>query len=266
VSDPRLAPGGTPLTTTRRSARRRAAYLIAPMLLAAVVLALLTVVARQAAPIVLDVAVTHWLQGWRTPWLTPLMYAVSWPGYGPQAALLPLVVALPLALLGLRREALWAIGTLAVAVINAFVKLPIARPRPRADLVEVFFAMSDYSFPSGHTAQYTALFGFAFFLVYVLARRSAWRTALLVLAALPVVLIGPSRMYLGQHWLSDVLGGYALGMLFLVPYCWLYARSRLAAGDRVQQQVGQEPERGADGDGQDPGGQDPAGHVPAHPR
>ena len=258
--------GGASLTTAPERARRRATYLIAPVLAAAIVLALLAVVARQAAPDLLDVAVTRWLQQWRTPWLTPFMYAVSWPGYGLQGALLPLVVALPLALIGLRREALWAVGTLIVGVVNALVKLPIARPRPSGDLVDVFFEMGDSSFPSGHTAQYTALFGFAFFLVYVLARRSAWRTALLVLLALPILLIGISRMYLGQHWLSDVLGGYALGTLFLVPYCLAYARWRLATGDGVQQQVSQEAQHGADRDRQDPGGHDPAGHVPADPR
>ena len=254
------------LTTAPEHARRRAAYLFGPMVSAAVALALLTIVARQAAPDRLDVAVTHWLQQWRTPWLTPFMYAVSWPGYGVQGALLPVAVALPFALVGLRREALWTLGTLAVGALNALLKLAIARPRPSSDLVAVFFQLSDYSFPSGHTAQYTALFGFAFFLVYVLARRSAWRTALLALLALPIVLIGVSRMYLGQHWLSDVLGGYALGTLLLVPYCRAYARRRLAAGQGVQGKVGQEAERGADRDRQHPGGQDPAGHVPADPR
>jgi undecaprenyl-diphosphatase len=266
VSDPVRAATGTALTTPPARARQRAAYLVAPLLVAALALALLTVVARQAAPDLLDVAVTHWLQRWREPWLTPFMYAVSWPGYGVQGALLSLAVALPFALVGLRREALWTVGTLIVGAVNALVKLPIARPRPSSDLVEVFFPMSDYSFPSGHTAQYTALFGFAFFLVYVLARRSAWRTALLALLALPIVLIGISRMYLGQHWLSDVLGGYALGTFFLVPYGRAYSRWRLAAGQGVQQQVGQEAKHGADRDRQDPGGHDPAGDVPADPR
>ena len=50
----------------------------------------------------------------------------------------------------------------------------------------------------------------------------------LVLLALPIVLVGPSRLYLGQHWLSDVLGGYAVATLLLVPYCWAYTRWRSA--------------------------------------
>ena len=44
---------------------------------------------------------------------------------------------------------------------------------------------------------------------------------------IPLVLVGPSRIYLGQHWPSDVLGGYALSVLLLVPYCWAYANWRL---------------------------------------
>jgi membrane-associated phospholipid phosphatase len=227
MSDPVAAPGGSAITIPPSRARRRARDVLVPTLAATLILVVLTLVARQAAPDALDVAVTHWIQSWRTPWLIACMYAVRWPGYGPQAVLLPAVVALPLVVLGLRREALWVFGTLIVAGLNALVKLPIARPRPTADLVEVFFQMSDYSFPSGHTAQYTALFGFAFFLVYALARRSRWRSALLALLALPIVLVGLSRIYLGQHWFSDVLGGYALGTLFLVPYCWAYTRRRL---------------------------------------
>jgi membrane-associated phospholipid phosphatase len=53
-----------------------------------------------------------------------------------------------------------------------------------------------------------------------------------VLLAVPIVLVGPSRLYLGQHWLSDVLGGYALAVLFLVPYCWAYAKWRLENAKR----------------------------------
>jgi membrane-associated phospholipid phosphatase len=56
----------------------------------------------------------------------------------------------------------------------------------------------------------------------------AWRTALLILLALPIVLVGPSRLYRGQHWLSDVVGGCAVAALLLIPSCWLYACLRPA--------------------------------------
>ena len=221
--------------TPRRRFAARSAFLILLFLVAAISLGTLAWLAREAAPMAIDVAVTHWLQSWREPWLTPLMYAISWPGYGVQAALVPLA---------LRRrftDVLWVLGTLVAALANALVKLQIARPRPSADLVEVFFQMSDYSFPSGHVTQYTSLFGFAFFLAYVLMPRSPRRTAVLILSALPIALIGLSRMYLGQHWLSDVLGGYALGTMLLIPYCVAYGRSRLTPGQPVQDQVGREP-------------------------
>ena len=93
-------------------------------------------------------------------------------------------------------------------------------------LVGVVAILTDPSFPSGHVVQYTALFVGAFFLVYGLAKPSVWRTSALVLLALPIVLVGPSRLYLGQHWLSDVLGGYAVAVLFLVPYCSAYLKIR----------------------------------------
>jgi membrane-associated phospholipid phosphatase len=103
----------------------------------------------------------------------------------------------------------------------------VHRARPSPELVGVLTPLSDPSFPSGHVVQYTTLFGVTFFLVYVLARQSVLRTTALILVSIPIVLVGLSRLYLGQHWLSDVLGGYAVSVLLLVPYCWAYARWRL---------------------------------------
>jgi undecaprenyl-diphosphatase len=71
------------------------------------------------------------------------------------------------------------------------------------------------------------LFGFTFFLVYVLAGRSRLRTVGLVLLAAPIALVGPSRLYLGQHWLSDVLGGYAVAAMLLLLMSWTYTKWRL---------------------------------------
>ena len=63
---------------------------------------------------------------------------------------------------------------------------------------------------------YVSLYGFLFFLVYVLVKRSWQRTAVLSVLALLVGLVGVSRIYLGHHWASDVVGGYALGTAYLL--------------------------------------------------
>jgi membrane-associated phospholipid phosphatase len=200
---------------------RRAGALVGVFALAAVTLAVLAISLRQAPAWGPDLAIALWLQSWRDPDLTGFFALVSWLGYFPQNALATVGLAL-----ALRREWLWVTGTYLATLLNVVLKLVVARPRPTEDAVRVYATLQDQSFPSGHVVFYTALFGFAFFLVYTRASRSALRTAVLVALTIPIVLIGLSRVYLGHHWPSDVLGGYALGAAVLVPYCLLYARRR----------------------------------------
>ena len=216
-----VAPAGLAWARTR--------HLVAIMLLAALALAGLALVASQAGPDAVDLQATLWLQQLTAPPFAALMDWVSWPGFSPQNVALPIVVAAAFAVRGYRLEGVWVLGTALSAVVTVLLKDLVHRPRPAPQLVGVLAPLPDWSFPSGHTVQYTTLFGFAFYLVFVLARPSAGRTVGLVLLGLPIVLVGPSRLYLGQHWLSDVLGGYAVAVLLLVPYCWLYARHRLPA-------------------------------------
>jgi membrane-associated phospholipid phosphatase len=210
----------------------RTRHLVGIMLAAGLILLGLTYLAEQSGPNAVDLTATLWLQGFTAPWFATLMYVVSWPGFSPQSIVLPLVVAARFALRGLWVEALWLLGTQIASVIDGVLKQLVHRPRPSHDLVGVLAPLGDPSFPSGHVVQYTALFGCAFFLAYVLADQSTLRTIALVLLAVPIVLVGPSRLYLGQHWLSDVLGGYAMTALFLVPYCWAYAKWRLESAKR----------------------------------
>jgi undecaprenyl-diphosphatase len=69
---------------------------------------------------------------------------------------------------------------------------------------------------------YTGFFGFIVFLAYTLLKPSLKRTFLLVVFGLLVLLIGISRIYVGQHWASDVVGAYLLGGLILVAIIQLY--------------------------------------------
>jgi undecaprenyl-diphosphatase len=219
---------------------------VGSVLAAAVVLVVLTLIASEADPNGVDLTATRALQRIDNPIFATFMYVVSWFGFAQQSRILPLVLAGMFAARHLWVEALWILGSQAASMVTIALKDVVHRARPSPDLVGVLAPLSDPSFPSGHVVQYTALFGTAFFLVYVLAQPSARRTAALATLATPIVLVGPSRLYLGQHWLSDVLGGYAVAALLLVPYCWAYAKWRLEAR-RTGGAINREPGPAAQG-------------------
>ena len=76
--------------------------------------------------------------------------------------------------------------------------------------------MNSSGFPSGHVLSTTAFAGFLVFLSFTLLKPSATRTALLVVLCLLIALMSVSRIYLGQHWFSDVMGAYLFGSLWLM--------------------------------------------------
>lgn len=220
----------------RASLRERRALLLVGLFAAsAIVLGLLAVLVGQGGPLAADLAIERWLQQLGSPELTWLMLAVSWLGYAPQSVAVTLVLAAAVAgLTGRWRDGLWQVGTQIAMPLTSVIKVMIHRPRPTEDLVRVYSTIQEYGFPSGHVVFFTTLFGFAFFLIYVHLPRAPGRAFLLALLATPILLIGISRVYLGYHWPSDVLGGYALAAAVLVPYCWLYARLAAAVPDRAR--------------------------------
>jgi membrane-associated phospholipid phosphatase len=172
-----------------------------------------------------DVAITREFQENQSPWLRFTMIAVSYLGYNfILFSLLILLTAVFFWLLRLRLEAIMVVALSIVStLLNGVIKLIVARPRPSASLVEVIQAASGQSFPSGHVMSYLAYFGLVFSLgVILFYGKRWWRMALLIIPALFVVLVGPSRIYLGDHWASDVLGAYLIGGVLLGLTLWLY--------------------------------------------
>src|SRR6185295_9205716 len=119
------------------------------------------------------------------------------------------------------------LAAVGVSAGGAAAKLLWLRPRPDDDLVRVLGSAPGYSFPSGHTLLYVGFFGFLFYWSYAVLHKGRARTALLWLTGLLIVLVGPSRVYLGHHWPSDVLAAYALGLAYLVLLVVWYARHAL---------------------------------------
>jgi membrane-associated phospholipid phosphatase len=174
-----------------------------------------------------DVTITREFQENQSVWLRDLMLAVSY--FGTQSILqaaLVVVAALIFWLLDFRLEALFIIGLSAVSgFLNLVIKLVVARPRPTAQLVDVIQIAKGLSFPSGHVMSYVALWGLLFsFGIILFQGRSWWRILLLVVSALFVVLVGPSRIYLGDHWASDVLGAYLISIVLLCLTLFLYLK------------------------------------------
>ncbi len=172
-----------------------------------------------------DVTITRDFQANQSPWLRDTMLAVSYIGnVMPLSAGLVVLAAILFWILDLRLEAILIVVVSATSdILYSLIKLIVARPRPSASLVEIIQAASGQSFPSGHVMSYVAFWGLLFsFGVILFKGKHWWRTALLIISALFVVLVGPSRVYLGDHWASDVLGAYLLGFIWLAMSLWLY--------------------------------------------
>jgi undecaprenyl-diphosphatase len=107
--------------------------------------------------------------------------------------------------------------TLLARALNEFQKIWIARSRP--DLETHLVVVKTMSFPSGHS---TSAMVFYLTAALVLSQGSRWRHAAVAAGLLMAVLIGLSRVMLGVHWPSDVVGGWAFGLL------WVMVTLRLA--------------------------------------
>lgn len=210
--------------------RRRRTLVFQSSLIASLALfGVLAVMARGAAYFPIDVTITQILQGLRSPFFHALMVAVSWIGYIPQAGVVLLLPAAITWWLGKRWEASMIVLSSAVVVlVNVIVKTVVNRPRPASDLVDVYTTLSTHSFPSGHVMFAVGLFGFLLYLAFALLKHTWLRTALIVLFAALIALMGLSRVYLGEHWASDVLGAYLLGMpgLALAVSVYHWGKSR----------------------------------------
>lgn len=225
-----------PKPTRRWRARVFQAYLV----VATLTFGVLVVTASMFNYFAVDLSITRAVQTIHFAWFTSFMESVSFIGYGPQMFVLVAAVSALLFIIGLRWESVVALASAAGSTgLGQLIKIVVHRPRPGASLVNVFQQLNSYSFPSGHVLVYTAYFGLLFFLSYTLLKPSILRTVLLVILGSLVGLIGISRIYVGDHWASDVIGAYLLGSLWLVLcvsiYRWgktrIFVRQPLAPED-----------------------------------
>jgi len=203
--------------------RYRAVLFLVLLLIVTAAFGVLTFLVKTTPAFPLDLQITLGIQSINIPVFGGLMVAVSWLGFSPQSVIITALIIVLILDFGLQWEALVALIAALLSIgLNVLVKDLIMRPRPAATLVHVLATLTDYSFPSGHVMFYTGFYGFIVFLAFTLLKPSWKRTLLLVFFGLLVLLVGVSRIYVGEHWASDVVGAYLLGALTLVAIIELY--------------------------------------------
>jgi len=156
----------------------------------------------------IDVRVADWFHAHATPALTKVMLVIT-NLHGPAA--IGLWMALAAVYLAWRRDWYWLICLMVTVpsgmLLNVLMKQAFHRARPSFD--NPLLALSSYSFPSGHVAGTTLFYGVL--AAMLVSKIDAWRrqVGIVVGAIALVMLVALSRVYLGAHYLSDVLGGFA---------------------------------------------------------
>lgn len=168
----------------------------------------------------------------RTPWLTTTLTWVT-NAFGP--GILPVLVGLAclawwLKTRRLRHPALLVSAMAASTVLAFVVKAIVHRPRPPEDLQVIPGLETSFSFPSGHTAGAATLVLTLAYLVWSGRRGRARLAALGVVSVVIIALVGGSRLYLGYHFVTDVMAGACLGVvtlgLVVAGQRWLELRDR----------------------------------------
>ena len=116
------------------------------------------------------------------------------------------------------------IDMILIVLFNYFLKLFFLRERP----VELMIINeTGYSYPSGHSMIAVSFYGFIVYLIWNMNIKKIYKYCLSFLIVLLIFLIGVSRIYLGVHFPSDVIGGYSISLYFLISYISLIRKRYL---------------------------------------
>ena len=102
-----------------------------------------------------------------------------------------------------------------VTILNQIIKFIMQRPRPTEFRI---IEETGYSFPSGHSMVSLAFYGYLIYLIYKYINNKHLKRTLIIILSVLICIIGVSRIYLGVHYTSDVLGGFLISFAYLIIY------------------------------------------------
>jgi undecaprenyl-diphosphatase len=172
-------------------------------------------VLNHTAVVRFDITILEWFHSNNTEMGTRMFEAITFLG----SPLVLSILGIAFAVYFIIRHAWvfltsWIVALIGAGILDWFLKAAVQRPRPLY-AVAILHGHS-FSFPSGHALASLMTYGMiAYFVIVLRVRKSSSRTTVICLAMIIIFAIGVSRLYLGVHYLTDVIAGYAAGTVWL---------------------------------------------------
>jgi undecaprenyl-diphosphatase len=181
-----------------------------------------------------EAAVVRFIQDLSIPGLHELDLFFTRVGHTPWALPLTGLAIVGLVVLGHARLGLLLAVATGGRIVGGVVKILIDRPRPDGSDVDLAHLFGGPSFPSGHVLGTTLLLGWlAYSAIHVIPNRTA-RVSFQAACVVAILLMGVSRIELGAHWPTDVMGGYFVAATMLIPLMALNSRLHLGSIRRAR--------------------------------
>lgn len=197
-----------------------------PLLSAALSLAVFSIIALSISDNQIhrfDDSLITWIQGMESQGMTRWMELFTWIGSGIPVVIITILSMVVLYVFLRHRRELLFLGCVIAgsAILNTLLKLMFHRARPT---IHRIIEVSGYSFPSGHSMAAFSLYGGLAFLIWKHIPTAVGRVLMIIVSAMFILMIGMSRIYLGVHYPSDVVGGYFMSGCWLAVCIWFYQR------------------------------------------
>lgn len=169
-----------------------------------------------------DDTIYHFISGFINPKLTPIVKIIT--EFGNYTVMVPIIIIFYLFNKDKSFNRYFTINLVAVFASNFIVKSIIRRQRP----VDINLIIENgFSFPSGHSMVSFAFYGFIIYYIYCSNLSKTWKIFIISLLSLLILTIGLSRIYLGVHYASDVIGGFILALVYLIIFIkYIYKREK----------------------------------------